>query len=668
MKSIQVRARGGRSFNLRLVAMIGLTLAVVATAQYVVGSRVFRERVFDQALTGYQGDAEVLESLWASRQHPWSSVTELLGHIAHRPGVQAVAIVGADGVVEVVGGADHGSAEPGESHDGHVAADHGEGGHAEKAHTAPPSHDDVPHAHVFVAGEPLNDQDAALVDGALGTGEPFAGEEPDAEHGAAAYVIPVEFDGRYALFVVTEMTSVHTQLADLRTLLFMGFVLALALGTPTAYLLGGRRLSQLHRHHLERALQDPLTGLANHRAYQDDVREQLEIARRHDRPLTLALLDLDGFKLVNDTAGHRKGDEVLLKVAGILADGRSGDRAFRVGGDEFALLMPSTDVEAARTACERVRDQVAAWVPEVGVSIGLAEFHRHAEDVEALWECADAAMYRAKVRGPNHVVAFAELDDGHPGVTLTKATALRALLDESAIDVVFQPVVSLVDRSVIGYEALARPPAVTGFSGPAEAFAVARRLGKAAELDALCRRAAISSAADLPAGTRLFLNIAVESLSNDLLDWSELLSRVTEAGLRPDDVTIELTGNGAPRPATLLDEVRQARQAGFQIGLDDLGAGETSFPALAALRPDTIKIDASVIRRAPQDAEARGVLVAIVAYGTVTGAELVAEGIEDDEMLATLTAIDGAERIGAAQGFLFGRPAPARSLHRQHHG
>jgi diguanylate cyclase (GGDEF)-like protein len=159
---------------------------------------------------------------------------------------------------------------------------------------------------------------------------------------------------------------------------------------------------------LNRALKDSatdgLTGLRNHREFHEELHRRVELARRHGRSLSLALIDLDGFKTVNDTEGHRAGDRVLAKMGLLLGDGRPEDLPFRTGGDEFALLLPETDVDGALIVAERIREQVEAHIDGVTTSIGVADFTLHVPDSDALIEAADAALYVAKRQGRNRVV------------------------------------------------------------------------------------------------------------------------------------------------------------------------------------------------------------------------------------------------------------------------
>ena len=208
----------------------------------------------------------------------------------------------------------------------------------------------------------------------------------------------------YALEVVRSTADLRQQLSDLRWTLLGTLGLGLPFGLIIFYLLGARGYgTRLHRA-LEDSATDALTGLRNHREFHEELHRRVELVRRHGRPLSLALIDLDGFKAVNDTMGHRAGDRVLAKMGLLLRDGRPEDLPFRTGGDEFALLLPETHADGAQIVAERIREQVEAHIEGVTTSIGVVELTVHAPDAEALIEAADAALYTAKRQGRNRVV------------------------------------------------------------------------------------------------------------------------------------------------------------------------------------------------------------------------------------------------------------------------
>jgi diguanylate cyclase (GGDEF)-like protein len=267
----------------------------------------------------------------------------------------------------------------------------------------------APTGHAPPIQEPIDPNQAAIVQQVLGSGRPYAGTYPGARNRETAYAVPLDFDGqRYVLHVIKDGSLLQRQLADMRWVLVLTLGLALVIGLPLFYVLGGRALNARHRLALRHSSRDGLTGLGNHRSFQEELRSAVELARRHGHRLALALVDLDHFKQVNDTNGHRRGDAVLVEVAQILEQVRTEDRSFRIGGDEFAILFPATSAGGAGIVAEKIRARVEAEVDGVTTSIGIAELGLAAPDADSLIDRADTAMYAAKRQGKNRVVVHAD--------------------------------------------------------------------------------------------------------------------------------------------------------------------------------------------------------------------------------------------------------------------
>ena len=225
-------------------------------------------------------------------------------------------------------------------------------------------------------------------------------------------------------------------------------IVSILLGMPLvagAYVLtrGYERKETVHELELERlkqaALTDGLTGLANHRAFQEDLKREVLRAARYERPITVAMMDVDDFKEVNDTNGHAHGDSVLAELAGLMSYMRGQDRAYRVGGDEFALIMPETGPDDAKAALERLRETVEAGLPGVSVSIGFAST-ADIFSTETLRDHADLALYEAKHRGKNQVAAFNPSLSQDVEVTSAKVQAVRRVLESGEVTSWYQPI------------------------------------------------------------------------------------------------------------------------------------------------------------------------------------------------------------------------------------
>jgi diguanylate cyclase (GGDEF)-like protein len=411
--------------------------------------------------------------------------------------------------------------------------------------------------------------------------------------------------------------------------------------------------------HLERtALTDPLTGLGNHRAFHEEFRRELARAARHGHPLSLALIDVDEFKLVNDRHGHAHGDSVLREFAAFLHQTRVEDRHFRVGGDEFAVLLPYSTALEAKAVLERLRSTIETNMPGVTICAGLANLDENTNDADTLREQADAALYESKRSGRNTVVLFESIRDQATIVSPAKMEAVRQLLSQRHVDVAFQPIWDLEKGVVYGYEALMRPPPDSGLSGPQEAFDIAEKLRRAPELDEICLNAILARAHELPRNAVLFINLSPRSLDHEAMRSSSLLSSVAVAGLSPSQIVFEVTERSVTNVNTVVREVKRLRSLGFRIALDDVGAGNAGLEMLRQVTVDFVKIDRSVISEALVDESAAAVLSGIVAFARRAHTFVIAEGIET---LAMLDEIQQTSEGGvhAVQGFLFGRPSEA---------
>lgn len=401
------------------------------------------------------------------------------------------------------------------------------------------------------------------------------------------------------------------------------------------------------------ALTDNLTGLRNHRAFQEDLKRELHAAVTSGAPLSIAILDIDDFKALNDGSGHLAGDRVLVRAARHLEAGSPKATAYRVGGDEFALIYPQTPIVIAAIYTEGVREQLCA---DVGVSVtaGIATTAA-TDDPDAIVEQAHAALYEGKRSGRDTVVTFDAVRDGESLLSPAKARALRAVIESGRLEVMFQPIWE-IGGTVLGYEALTRPDPGYGFSSTQEMFDIAERQRRMPELDARCRDAIIAATRRLGPDGLIFINVSPQTLDMDRSFGVRLLEAVDREGIDPTRVVVELTERSLARVPVVVDEVRRLSKAGFRIALDDTGAGNAGLQLLTQMPLDFLKIDHMVTINALHDASARGVLAGIVAIANETGSYVIAEGIESPEALVFLR--EFAPRVRALQGFFLGVPSP----------
>jgi diguanylate cyclase (GGDEF)-like protein len=500
---------------------------------------------------------------------------------------------------------------------------------------------------------------APNVSAAFRTGRTMIGREAASDGGPPdfGYVEPIAVHGSSYVFEVTTDGAVfERQLSSMRRSLLIAGGLAFLGAAALFWLTGGRRVLRMHRFALERATRDGLTDLPNHRAFQDALRQAGDASERYGEDTALLLIDLDRFKSENDRHGHRHGDSLLKGAARALAAGRPSDLAFRVGGDEFALLLRHTDAGGARRAASRLRTRLAD--EQIVASIGAGVLRRGQSPYD-LREEVDAALYEAKHAGGDRIVLFREIAASVSVLTSSRREAFLRLMADAALDIAFQPIWDLPNGRLHAVEALARPRAEYGFAGPAEAFDTAYQLGRVHDLDRLCVARTLARASELPEGVLLFINLSPKTLELDADGSHWFGDAVAAACLDPARVVVEVTERVGSRTNSITDSIRHLRAQGFHIAIDDMGTGNSGLEMLRELRPEYVKLDRSVVVGAVTDQYARGLLMGVTAFAHETGAFVIAEGIEDDDVLDfidTLPAGAGSLRIQGGQGYGLGRP------------
>jgi diguanylate cyclase (GGDEF)-like protein len=411
------------------------------------------------------------------------------------------------------------------------------------------------------------------------------------------------------------------------------------------------------------ALTDSLTGLGNHRAFQENLTGVVARARQQGKPLSLALADVDRFKDINDSEGHAKGDKILLQLGKLWQKTAGEQRVFRIGGDEFAIILPNWDAGDAHAFMENMRLFALDGLGGSTVSIGLATLGEE-DDGEILREKADIALYLAKRRGRNAVCVYSGEGGITSPVTQAKIDSFRYLIQYASVNVAFQPVFFTARPGIVGFEALTRIPTRFGLDGPQEAFDIAERLGRSYDLDMICIRTILSRASDLPKDATLFMNLAPRSLEHAEFTVEALHKLVLDAGFTPDRICFELTERSTASIDVVQRVVAELSDRGYRVALDDVGAGNSGLEMLRVVPVDFVKIDHSVVKGAVEPGTGRAVLMAIVAFASEAGAFVIAEGIEDEEMLAMVEETSGRTgslQIHGVQGYLLGAPTETLS-------
>jgi diguanylate cyclase (GGDEF)-like protein len=419
------------------------------------------------------------------------------------------------------------------------------------------------------------------------------------------------------------------------------------------------QLEVLYREAREDSLHDGLTGLGNHRSFQEELDRQLGLYRRHDVPVALLLIDLDDLKVVNDGEGHPAGDRLLVGMANAIRDTlRYGDRAFRIGGDEFAVILPHTDGDNALVAANRLRHfclRPAAGERVIPFSGGISSVPQLAADRNELFRQADAALYRCKRNGRGTVAIFDADRDLVPQDASGQgaATAVRDIVRARNLTPVYQPIVDLRDGSVLGFEGLIRPGASSPFANPGELFAAAAAAGRTVELDLACFEVVAAGSVAISPEQVLTINLSPQTLETQDFTAGWLLEILARYQVSPGRVIVELTEREA---ITDLDRLRRnvaaLQHAGVRLAADDVGAGNAGLRLLSQVRFDIMKIDLSLVQDGAQHDSSRAVLRSLMDLASRQGAVTIAEGLETAEQLRSLRELG----ITTGQGYLLGRP------------
>jgi diguanylate cyclase (GGDEF)-like protein len=412
---------------------------------------------------------------------------------------------------------------------------------------------------------------------------------------------------------------------------------------------------------------DALTGLPNRRFFTEKLDDVLSQAMSHDRRTAVLMLDLDGFKAINDSYGHVAGDRVLIEVGERMSKVvRAGTLLSRVGGDEFAIVLPNmASPDDATGLARRIVGSIAEpfmiglAAATLGVSIGIAVAPDDGTDHDELVRRADLALYRAKAEGQSTIRFFESEMDAYVERRMQIERELRNAVATKAIVPHYQPLVSLDESRIIGFEALARwENEELGVMSPAVFIPMAEECGLISELgDQLLRRACLDAAA-WPSDIKLAFNISAVQLRSSSLGL-HILTILADSGFDPHRLELEITETALVDNLDMAQRtIDQLRQAGVRIALDDFGTGYATLGQLQKLHLDKIKIDRSFVDRISNDNQSMVIVRAILGLASGLGLTTTAEGIEDAEQLASLKANGCSE----GQGYLFGKAIPAQSV------
>lgn len=432
-------------------------------------------------------------------------------------------------------------------------------------------------------------------------------------------------------------------------------------------------ITESHRMGLKLAHQathDELTGLSNRRHFEQRLERALAYTRVHGFRHTLCYLDMDQFKIVNDTVGHRAGDELLRHIAMLLKSAtRSGDTLARLGGDEFGLLLENCPLDRARSVAEKLITSISeyrfSWdkrLFEVGISIGLVEIGPDADSVAQLMTRADIACYAAKDAGRNRIHAFHEQDNAllQRHSELLQAASLRDALENNRFRLYCQPIrrLSRLSGPPEHYEILLRLLDTNGnLIMPGAFIPAAERFGLMIDVDKWVIRNVIASYETLFEHNRdvgFAINLSGNSLNDESLrDY--VYEQIENSSIRPDQLCFEITETAAVRNLTqAIWFMNEVRKLGCRFALDDFGSGLSSFAYLKYFSTDYLKIDGSFVRDMLDDNNDRILVSAINEIGHAMGVETIAECAESNAVVRELRKM----KVDYVQGSAIGKPIP----------
>lgn len=416
---------------------------------------------------------------------------------------------------------------------------------------------------------------------------------------------------------------------------------------------------------------DPLTDLPNRLLFSDRAEQALASAQTHKRGCALLLLDLDHFKMINDSLGHNVGDRLLKAVTKRLQElVGPGITLARLGGDEFAVLAESCPQPAQAAAlAQRILDAfkepllIDGNQLFINASIGISLFPSDALSAEQLLRNADSALFKAKSSGRNGYALYTEELTAHAQQRVEIAFELRRALEQQELRVYYQPVHDLHSSRLIGVEALVRwQHPQRGLVSPAEFIPIAERTGLIADIDAWVMQQACRQMCQWQQ-SGLVLSFVAVNVSSRLFARRDLYQQVAQAlhdtGLDPAHLELEVTESAVmDDPEVALEQMHRLRELGVRLAIDDFGTGYSSLLRLKRLPVQKLKIDQGFVAGLPWDEDDAAIVRVIIALARSMGMQVHAEGIEQAEQAAFLLE----QTCDLGQGYWFGRPVSVQDI------
>ncbi len=470
---------------------------------------------------------------------------------------------------------------------------------------------------------------------------------------------------------VVEIAVPYEQIAAQRQVSLDRLRFSIVVGLGAVWLVLGvilasvaRRIRRQSKRTQFMALHDALTGLPNRALHADRVSAALASAGRLGTDVALVVVDLDRFKEVNDTLGHRNGDEFLRIVAERLtAAVRPGDTVARLGGDEFGIVLPGATADSVEGILRRLQEALGQEAELAGVavsaeaSMGYVMWPDDAETPEALLRRADLALYAAKTARAAIVRYHQGIDEFDPQ-RLGLIAELRRAISAGELILHYQPKVDAQTGQVVAFEALVRwMHPVRGLVPPNDFIPIAESTGLIGPLTQWVLDSALAQLSEwslVRPGLSIAVNISARNLRDDLPGW--ILNRLAAHKVRASQLMLELTETSfATDPLRATALLEELNAAGVKVSLDDFGQGYTSLGSLGHLPVSELKIDRGFVVAMEHSPEDRAIVASVIELGHQLGLTVVAEGVETEAVFADL------RRLGCdtVQGYLFSCPVPA---------
>lgn len=414
----------------------------------------------------------------------------------------------------------------------------------------------------------------------------------------------------------------------------------------------------------ELSIRDPLTGLYNRRKFQEFMQYEIIRAVRHQRGFSVIMIDLDNFKYINDTFGHPIGDMVLKELTAMLAgELRRGDVLARMGGDEFAIILPETHAESGLQVANKLHQSLAGKEFELPIgkirstaSFSMVSFPEDGKTEEEIYSAMDVVLYKAKTHGKNRVMTAESGADRSMMHIFKQGDFLRSALREDRVEAFLQPIVNVQSGEVAAYEVLARIRDGEAVIPAGEFIEVAEELGMAQELDREVFRKGLAHYAVIAMKdphAKVFFNLLLCSFND--IEWARGIPDLARnAGVSCESIVLELTEREVlPNLTQVREVIAGLRASGISVALDDFGSGFSSFLYLKYLEVDYVKVEGSFVHHMAADECDRIVVEHINSMAHRFGLKTVAKFVEDEATARILAEIG----VDYAQGYYYGRPA-----------